>query len=421
MADPEDVRNRQRIIREAAARTGVGFKWTDQRLSRLEAVLARGDRSVADVIEQAYSDGCRFDNWTETFEPAKWDAAFEKVAVDPEPFRKPVPHDGALPWDMADLFVSKQFLEREWQKSVEAVVTPPCEKPRSGGLSPEDFESGVVCHNCGAGCNPALLAAERGRIAVIGAGLAQDSAVPKTPEPCIECGVESGTEQEVQTAGAAPVSPVFHLIMTKTGSATWLSQIDMVKHVPRIFKRAGYEPVFSGGFHPMPKFSYCEPMPVGYQSIGEWVDARLIAMDSGCLPDLERLNAASVDGITFLSVCEATGKRGGFKPSRFAFSCPADPAVIPGLLGLFDGGPVVDIENVPGFAFVNPCPLVPGETVWSLLWPGRADRPAEKAHSWLSSLFGRQYVPTDLVRLYDNPRACATEPEPVASSEETDV
>jgi hypothetical protein len=334
---------------------------------------------VADVVQKAFEDGCRFDNWTETFRPEAWDSAFVAAGVDQGTFLRPVPVDAALPWDVIDMMVSPGFLRLEHDRALQGVVTRPCEKPIHGGLDVAGFESGVVCHGCGAGCRPSELAVARGRIAAAGTSL-----------------VPPARETPPEGTGA------WHIVFTRAGASAWLSQIDLVKHIPRIFKRAGYEPVFSGGFHPMPKFSYCEPMPVGYQSVGEWMDARLLGAGE---PDLDRLNAFSIDGMRFLSICPAEGRRSGFRPVRYAFSCPFDAETAAGLLGRFSGGPVAEWETLPGIRCLNPYPIRPGELVFSVLWPARAERPAERAHDWIASLIGRNCAPSDLVRLYDSPVA----------------
>ncbi|UCC32153.1 MAG: TIGR03960 family B12-binding radical SAM protein, partial [Phycisphaerales bacterium] len=51
--------------------------------SILEAVFARGDRGLADVIEHAYKSGARFDGWDECFKPEIWDQAFDATGIDP--------------------------------------------------------------------------------------------------------------------------------------------------------------------------------------------------------------------------------------------------------------------------------------------------------------------------------------------------
>ncbi len=62
---------------------GVKIKTHSVERSVLEAVFARGDRKLADVIEAAYRLGARFDGWDECFQPALWRRAFDDTGIDP--------------------------------------------------------------------------------------------------------------------------------------------------------------------------------------------------------------------------------------------------------------------------------------------------------------------------------------------------
>jgi hypothetical protein len=60
----------------------VTFNYHETGTSVLEAVFARGDRRVGDVLEKAHELGCKFDGWTEHFDPEKWEKAFEETGID---------------------------------------------------------------------------------------------------------------------------------------------------------------------------------------------------------------------------------------------------------------------------------------------------------------------------------------------------
>jgi hypothetical protein len=51
--------------------------------SVLEAVMARGDRRLSPVIEEAYRREARFDGWDECFQPKVWNDAFDAAGIDP--------------------------------------------------------------------------------------------------------------------------------------------------------------------------------------------------------------------------------------------------------------------------------------------------------------------------------------------------
>ncbi|MFA5252094.1 MAG: TIGR03960 family B12-binding radical SAM protein [Phycisphaerae bacterium] len=78
----------------------VQFKFHNIDCSVLESAIGRGDRRLADVIEQAWKDGAKFDLWDEYFNPNIWKTAFEKFGFDLNKLaeRKFEP-DETLPWE----------------------------------------------------------------------------------------------------------------------------------------------------------------------------------------------------------------------------------------------------------------------------------------------------------------------------------
>lgn len=50
----------------------ITYNWHDPETSYLEAVLSRGDRRIADVIEEAWRHGAKFDSWSEYFNLQTW-------------------------------------------------------------------------------------------------------------------------------------------------------------------------------------------------------------------------------------------------------------------------------------------------------------------------------------------------------------
>jgi len=63
---------------------GVGFKYHDTRMSRVEMLLAKGDRRMAEVVRIAAERGEGFDSWREHFSYANWLAAFEEAGLPAE-------------------------------------------------------------------------------------------------------------------------------------------------------------------------------------------------------------------------------------------------------------------------------------------------------------------------------------------------
>jgi len=83
--------------------------------SILEAVFARGDRRLADVIEHAYRAGARFDGWDERFNPDIWKRAFDATGIDPAWYaHRERSRDELLPWSHLHAGASADYLSRQY-------------------------------------------------------------------------------------------------------------------------------------------------------------------------------------------------------------------------------------------------------------------------------------------------------------------
>ena len=91
----------------------------------------------------------------------------------------------------------------------------------------------------------------------------------------------------------------YRLRYTKLGRVAFLGHLDLVRHLPRIFRRAGFGLFYSEGFHPKPELSFGPALGLGIPSLGELVDVTLV---DDVAPDelLRRLARVTLDGIEFL-------------------------------------------------------------------------------------------------------------------------
>ncbi len=109
------------------------FNYHDATVTILEGLLARGDRRLSNVIADAYENGSLFDAWTELFKHDAWKAAFEKNQTDVNFYvSRPRDLEEFLPWDFIDIGVTKKFLQDEWIRATQEVVTPNCRMDCSG-------------------------------------------------------------------------------------------------------------------------------------------------------------------------------------------------------------------------------------------------------------------------------------------------
>lgn len=129
--EPEDsmeiLEKKQKHLLQSCNSKKVKISFHQTPTSLLEGVLARGDRKLCNVIEDAFKLGCKFDSWDDKFRFDLWMQAFEKNGVDPNFYTKRKrDFSEILPWDHLDYGVSRKFLERENVKAHLAQITPHC-------------------------------------------------------------------------------------------------------------------------------------------------------------------------------------------------------------------------------------------------------------------------------------------------------
>ncbi|WP_409228256.1 TIGR03936 family radical SAM-associated protein [Gudongella sp. SC589] len=94
---------------------------------------------------------------------------------------------------------------------------------------------------------------------------------------------------------------------TKVGYLKYLSHLDMVRLFTRTFSKAGIPIKFSEGFNPHPKFSIGNPLPLGTESMAEYMDVELAERMN---PEtfIERMNNALPEGIQIIG-CKTVERR----------------------------------------------------------------------------------------------------------------
>lgn len=136
--DMETLLEKQQYILSTITDRKVKFNYHDAKVSRLEAVFARGDRKLCKVMLEGHKAGLKFDAWDEYFDYEKWMSVFEKCGIDPAFYaNREFGKDEILPWDIIDIGVTKEFLLRENAKAHESKTTPNCREK---------------CSACGANC-----------------------------------------------------------------------------------------------------------------------------------------------------------------------------------------------------------------------------------------------------------------------------
>ncbi len=221
---PEEVRRRIGFVRSGCRRAKVS--WNDPEAAAVEAALAMAGPGFSDVLERAFRQGAVFDAWNDLLRKDVWFPLLRSC-----PTRVPEPGD-ALPWDMVDTGVCREWLLEEYRRAGEGLSTPDC---REAG-----------CTGCGAcpGDVPPL-----------------PGDVPELPEP------GSPRADVPQTR--------LRLRYSREGLARFTSHLDAVRMWGRAVRRAGVPVCMGAGFARRPFLKFGHPLPLGMASTAEYLDVFL--------------------------------------------------------------------------------------------------------------------------------------------------
>lgn len=104
----------------------VRYSWHDASVSVIEAVLARGDRRLAEVIERVYLKGSHFDCWSEHFVFDRWMETLKECGINADEYTGARNTDDILSWDFIDNGVRKEYLKKERDNAYLGKTTPAC-------------------------------------------------------------------------------------------------------------------------------------------------------------------------------------------------------------------------------------------------------------------------------------------------------
>jgi radical SAM family uncharacterized protein/radical SAM-linked protein len=245
---------------------GVHFKWQKPETSILEGLFARGDRRLSDLLESAYRHGCMFDGWSDSFRYDLWQAACLETGIHVDGYitRKRDINE-PLPWDHINVRVSKDFLQSEYRKALEAAATPDCRT--------------LECQGCGV-CDFKVI---------------MPRIYPPETIPLVWLQSRSPDREVVPDIRVA----VFY---EKRGAAKYFGHLELANIFFRAIRRAKIPVKFSGGFHPKPKILFHDALPVGMESEMEIFAITLTAM-MDCADIKKRLNDQLPGGVVVLN-CE---------------------------------------------------------------------------------------------------------------------
>ena len=310
----EEIKAKLDFIKRAVPDRRIKLHWSNPRHSFLEAVISKGDRRQADVIETAVDMGCKFDGWMEFFDYEKWMAAFETHGLDPEWYAyREIPEDAPLPWDHLDCGVTKEYQLADWRRSLREVTIGDCRYEACGQCGILDKYKGIKYHyekpmpgmksslpiiNGPAGMSDVPQAADLAPGQDVAPAELVELAIAKArPEPIhpkqrrrknvaresgpVPVGFEGSHDDNPGLAEEQPDAPIrkFRFIYKKSGDLRFLSHLEILRTFIRAIQRAGYRLEHSKGFNPHPKIVFSYALPVGVESRAEVVDFSLLEIN----------------------------------------------------------------------------------------------------------------------------------------------
>ena len=142
---PEEYLRRAKLLKNHLHSKSIEYNYHEPDLSRLEAVMARGDRRLGPVIEEAVKRGARLDGWDEFFNYNAWLEAFNTCGIDPDYYTvRGFDDDELLPWDHINVGVTKNFLRCERDRAYSGIVTPDC-RQKCAGCGANNLLREVMC------------------------------------------------------------------------------------------------------------------------------------------------------------------------------------------------------------------------------------------------------------------------------------
>ncbi|MEG5017729.1 TIGR03960 family B12-binding radical SAM protein [Microcoleus sp. B4-C2] len=296
---------KQKLLKEEfRGMRGVKVNYTDVRISAMEDFVGRGDRRLAAVVRRAWELGAGMDAWWESLDQAykAWTQAIDESGLtwkyrqvesgEWNLFEKEEEHDtdadtdtrmnltagagtgalpqpagagtgalpqpagagtGALPqpagagtgapplldqplpWDHLDTGIDKNWLKIDLQKALEAATVPDC-----------SFEG---CSRCG----------------VCGTDFGHNVVVDALPIPEFAGEFVPNTERKQRV----------RVWFGKVGDMALVGHLDLIRLFDRVVRRADLPISFTGGFHPNPRISLANALPLGVTSTGEIADFEL--------------------------------------------------------------------------------------------------------------------------------------------------
>jgi hypothetical protein len=285
----------------------VKVKYRDPKTSIIEAIVSRGNEQLSPLFEYLFHKGVKLEAWREYFQPGLYDEWFDQQGISMDDYLTAKPVEGSLPWDMIDTGINKSFLARELTHAEAREKT-------------EDCYAG--CAVCGMGCSESRNERDSA-YSVQRIALKREPINPVTQSDDTKCDMRpvlrsscSATAEggyaickndepepvprppvPTQTGSALAPGIKYTFRYGKYGDARYIGHLDTMHILLRALRSLGVTIRTHGKYHPMPKISLSDALPMGIESTCELME---IETDIGVLiyeKTIEEMNRILPRGI----------------------------------------------------------------------------------------------------------------------------
>ncbi len=122
-----ELKRKIRLLREETRRSRAKLRWRDPDATTAEGIVSRGDRRIADVIEEVWRVGGVFQEWRERFSLDLWMDALAANGLDLGFYvHRHRSEDEVFPWDHISAGLHRDFLWDEWQAALDHAELEDC-------------------------------------------------------------------------------------------------------------------------------------------------------------------------------------------------------------------------------------------------------------------------------------------------------
>jgi len=216
----------------------IKIKYHEIESSLLEAVFARGDSSLNDLLIRAYENGCIFDGWREFFDFTKWEKSFADANLDYQQFISGFSQDYEFPWSKIDLSVKPEFLIEENKRAQLGETTQGC-------LS--------FCTDCGVCVGDNKLTLGKNTFSKLEADFI----------------LENNSQEPYSNTSPRYYYRVYY---KKTGILKYVGHLDLMRMIYRIIRKSNLKVIYTQGFNHHPKIKLAPPLPLGMEGHYEFFE-----------------------------------------------------------------------------------------------------------------------------------------------------